>query len=95
LPSIASTRQSASGSCGRHLRQDLDSESLVDQLWGACYHRLLLTGLPVTDTFVETLLGNLLAGIRPAPGRRRSSPSHSARRSAARLLSTLTGCPDR
>jgi AcrR family transcriptional regulator len=66
------------------LRQDVDSESLVDQLWGACYHRLLLTGLPVTDTFVETLLGNLLAGIRPPPGRRRSSPSDSARRSAAR-----------
>lgn len=45
------------------LRADLDAEAVVDQLWGACYHRLLLTGLPLTEQFVDQLLRNLTVGI--------------------------------
>jgi AcrR family transcriptional regulator len=46
------------------LREDLDLEVVVDQLWGACYHRLLIPDQPLTDEFAETLVRNLLNGIR-------------------------------
>ena len=45
------------------LRASLDSESVVDQLWGACYHRLLLPDQPLTDEFVDALVDNLFHGI--------------------------------
>ena len=45
------------------LRASLDPESVVDQLWGACYHRLLLPDQPLTDEFVDTLVDNLFHGI--------------------------------
>lgn len=47
------------------LRPDVDLESIVDQLWGACYHRLLLRGLPLTPDLAETLVRNVLAGVAP------------------------------
>lgn len=40
-----------------------DPETVVDQLWGACYHRLLLPGQPVTHEFADSLLRNLFGGI--------------------------------
>ncbi|MEV6209318.1 TetR/AcrR family transcriptional regulator [Kitasatospora sp. NPDC051914] len=46
------------------LRPDADPEILVDQLWGACYHRLLLPNLPVTEDFAVSLVTNLLHGVR-------------------------------
>ena len=46
------------------LRPDVDLESLVDQLWGACYHRLLLPARPLDADFADTLVRNLLSGIR-------------------------------
>ncbi|MEU1179955.1 TetR/AcrR family transcriptional regulator [Streptomyces sp. NPDC005820] len=46
------------------LRPDVDPEVLVDQLWGACYHRLLLPDLPVTEEFAASLVGNLMRGVR-------------------------------
>jgi AcrR family transcriptional regulator len=46
------------------LRADVDPEILVDQLWGACYHRLLLPDLPVTADFATALVGNLIRGVR-------------------------------
>ncbi|MGY0020836.1 TetR/AcrR family transcriptional regulator [Streptomyces sp. YJ-C3] len=46
------------------LRADIDPEVLVDQLWGACYHRLLLPNLPVTQEFALSLVDNLLRGVR-------------------------------
>ncbi|GAA5023906.1 TetR/AcrR family transcriptional regulator [Kitasatospora paranensis] len=53
------------------LRADADCEALVDQLWGACYHRLLLSDLPLTEEFTANLLANVLHGAaprtRPAP----------------------------
>jgi hypothetical protein len=37
---------------------------VVDQLWGACYHRLLLPDQPLTDEFADALVANLLDGVR-------------------------------
>jgi AcrR family transcriptional regulator len=45
------------------IRPDVDPEVVVDQLWGACYHRLLLPDQPLTDDFVECLLDNLFRGL--------------------------------
>ncbi|WP_089106746.1 TetR/AcrR family transcriptional regulator [Streptomyces hyaluromycini] len=44
------------------LRADADPQTLVDQLWGACYHRLLLPGEPLTEDFADRLVTNLLHG---------------------------------
>ena len=41
----------------------LDAETVVDQLWGACYHRLLLPDQPLTHEFVDALVDNLFGGI--------------------------------
>ena len=49
------------------LRPDADSETLVDQLWGACYHRLLIPDQPLTAAFTDQLVDNLFTGIRPPP----------------------------
>lgn len=48
------------------IRADVDLESIVDQLWGACYHRLLLPARPLDTDFADTIIRNLLAGVRPA-----------------------------
>lgn len=45
------------------VRDDVDLESVVDQLWGACYHRLLLPGPPLNAAFVDCLIDNVLRGI--------------------------------
>ena len=45
------------------LRGSLDCETVVDQLWGACYHRLLLPDQPLTREFVDALVDNLFRGI--------------------------------
>jgi AcrR family transcriptional regulator len=47
------------------LRANLDPETVVDQLWGACYHRLLLPDQPLTSEFVDALVDNLFGSIRP------------------------------
>ncbi|BCJ35169.1 putative transcriptional regulator, TetR family protein [Actinocatenispora thailandica] len=47
------------------VRAEVDPEVLVDQLWGACYHRLLLPDQPIDTAFADALVRNLLAGIRP------------------------------
>ncbi|MEU6205832.1 TetR-like C-terminal domain-containing protein [Micromonospora musae] len=46
------------------LRSDVDPESVVGQLWGACYHRLLIADLPLTEDFARTLVDNLVRGLR-------------------------------
>lgn len=46
------------------LRADVDPEVVIDQLWGACYHRLLIPDEPLTEEFATSLVRNLLAGIR-------------------------------
>ena len=45
------------------VRADAHLEAIVDQLWGAVYHRLLIPDEPITDAFVTALLDNLLNGI--------------------------------
>jgi AcrR family transcriptional regulator len=47
----------------RQLRADVDPEVLVDQLWGACYHRLLLPDQPLDTAFADALVDNLLRGV--------------------------------
>lgn len=47
------------------IRPGLDLEVLVDQLWGATYHRLLIPDEPVTGAFVDALVDNLFDGISP------------------------------
>lgn len=48
------------------IRSDVDVQILVDQLWGAVYHRLLIPDEPVTDDFIVGLVSNLLDGVRPS-----------------------------
>jgi len=47
------------------LRPEVDPQVVVDQLWGAVYHRLLIPDEPVTDAFIMALVSNLLDGIAP------------------------------
>ena len=47
------------------LRRDVDLSALVDQLWGACYNRLLTSDLPITAAFADTLIDNLWRGVEP------------------------------
>lgn len=56
------------------LRADVDPEVLVDQLWGACYHRLLLPDQPLDTAFADALIRNLLHGIRPSKQGRAATP---------------------
>jgi AcrR family transcriptional regulator len=48
------------------LRADLDLAVVVDQLWGACYHRMLLFGEPLEASMARALIANLLHGIQPS-----------------------------
>lgn len=47
------------------LRPEVDVRVLVDQLWGAVYHRLLIPDEPITDAFVVALVSNLMDGAAP------------------------------
>jgi AcrR family transcriptional regulator len=64
---LAVERISAARRSGR-IRAEVDPETVVDQLWGACYHRLLMPAQPLTLAFADRLLDNLFGGIA-APGR--------------------------
>jgi AcrR family transcriptional regulator len=46
------------------LRDDFDPQVVVDQLWGACYHRLLVPDEPVTDEFARALVRNVMLGLK-------------------------------
>ncbi|MEU9446043.1 TetR-like C-terminal domain-containing protein [Streptomyces sp. NPDC048304] len=48
------------------IREDVDVQVVVDQLWGAVYHRLLIPDEPVTDAFITALVSNLIDGITPS-----------------------------
>ncbi|MCO1574669.1 TetR/AcrR family transcriptional regulator [Crossiella sp. SN42] len=48
------------------LRAEVDVRIVIDQLWGAVYHRLLVPDEPVTDKFILALVANLLDGIATA-----------------------------
>lgn len=46
------------------LRDDIDPQVVVDQLWGACYNRLLVPDEPITDDFAKALVRNVMTGIK-------------------------------
>ncbi|MFI5931944.1 TetR-like C-terminal domain-containing protein [Actinoplanes sp. NPDC051494] len=47
------------------LRDDIDLGILVDQLWGACYHRLLIPDAPLSEAYATALVNNVLDGASP------------------------------
>ena len=47
------------------IRDDVDPEVVIDQLWGAGYHRLLIPDQPLTEEFASALVHNVMAGLRP------------------------------
>ncbi|MFF7331643.1 TetR/AcrR family transcriptional regulator C-terminal ligand-binding domain-containing protein [Streptomyces sp. NPDC008150] len=55
------------------IREEVDLETVVDQLWGAVYHRLLLPAQPLTPDFADRLVANLLQGIA-TPGSPDTAP---------------------
>jgi len=46
-----------------NIRADVDLELVIDMLYGPVYHRVLLTGLPVDDSFTDSLVERVLASI--------------------------------
>jgi AcrR family transcriptional regulator len=48
------------------IRSEVDVQVLIDQLWGAVYHRLLIPDEPVSDEFLVALVDNLFGGITGA-----------------------------
>ncbi|GAA2519823.1 TetR/AcrR family transcriptional regulator [Winogradskya humida] len=44
------------------LRAGIDLGILVDQLWGACYNRLLIPDAPLTEDYAVALVNNALDG---------------------------------
>jgi len=47
------------------VREDADLDVIVDQLWGACYHRLLVLKVPFDESIVESLVDHALYGSAP------------------------------
>lgn len=47
------------------LRDDADLDIIVDQLWGACYHRLLVLKVPLDESLVVPLVDQALDGAAP------------------------------
>nr|WSW67642.1 TetR/AcrR family transcriptional regulator C-terminal ligand-binding domain-containing protein [Streptomyces sp. NBC_00995] len=45
------------------IRAEVDPQVVVDQLWGACYHRLMMPDEPLDCAFADALIDNLLRGI--------------------------------
>ncbi len=64
---LAAERMQKAQAAGQ-IRPEVDVQVLVDQLWGAVYHRLLIPDEPVTDDFVVALVTNLLDGVAPRDG---------------------------
>lgn len=62
---LAVDRLEAARAVGQ-LREGVDAQTVVDQLWGACYHRLLLPDEPLDIAFADHLLDHLLPGLLPA-----------------------------
>ncbi|MGC9382338.1 TetR-like C-terminal domain-containing protein [Streptomyces sp. MH13] len=48
------------------LRGDIDLGILVDQLWGACYNRLLIPDAPLNEDYAIALVNNVLDGASTA-----------------------------
>jgi AcrR family transcriptional regulator len=63
--SVAGDRLKRAQELGQ-IRPEVDVQILVDQLWGAVYHRLLIPDEPVSDQFIVGLVSNLLDGVAAA-----------------------------
>jgi AcrR family transcriptional regulator len=63
---LAVTRLRGAQDAGQ-IRPDVEPQVVVDQLWGAVYHRLLIPDEPVDHAFIEALVDNLLTGIAAHP----------------------------
>lgn len=52
------------------LRSDTDLDLVTDLIYGPVYHRVLLTGLPIDDRFIDGLVSHVMIVIAqpPAPG---------------------------
>lgn len=59
---LAVTRMRRAQADGQ-IRHSVDPQVVVDQLWGAVYHRLLVPDEPITPDFIAALLDNLFTGI--------------------------------
>lgn len=59
---LAAERMAKAQEIGQ-IRPEVDPQTVVDQLWGAVYHRLLIPDEPVTRDFIDGLLDNVLTGI--------------------------------
>lgn len=60
--------------CDRgQLRDDVDPDLLVDQLWGACYNRLLIPDNALDEEYVDALVENALRGAAMAAYRQQQS----------------------
>jgi hypothetical protein len=46
------------------LGPDAVADGVDDQVWGACYHRLLIPDQPITEDFATTLVAQLFRGLR-------------------------------
>jgi hypothetical protein len=46
------------------LRDDADVQVLIDQIWGACYYRLLTEDETVTPEYADRLVEQALSGVR-------------------------------
>jgi AcrR family transcriptional regulator len=46
------------------LRGDLDLDLAIDLIYGPVYHRVLLTGLPVDDRFIDELVSQVMVSAR-------------------------------
>lgn len=55
------------------LRDDADLDVIVDQLWGACYFRLLVLKVPFDESLVVALVDHALYGAAP---RRKADRRH-------------------
>jgi AcrR family transcriptional regulator len=58
----------------------VDVDAAVDQLFAPVYHRLLFGHEPLHDALAETLVRQLLAGLRHLPPDRAAGPRHTTRR---------------
>jgi AcrR family transcriptional regulator len=50
------------------LPDDTDPDLVIDMIYGPVYHRVLLTGLPVDDRFIDGLVSHVLAGVAARTG---------------------------
>lgn len=57
----------ARGIARGELRGDFDEEVLFDQLYGALYFRLLVSGQPLNRRFTDEIVDQAFEGLRPTP----------------------------